>query len=140
MWTNIAVLAVQALIAAPLVRRLGPGLVLCVLPLVQLGGLCALAFAPSLATLAAFAIASRTATHGLTRPARELLFTIVPREDKYRAKNIIDTTCYRFGDFVASWIMLAGASAGVMVATIVPLALVWLALALSLGSRFKETP
>jgi len=137
-WTNAGVLVVQAVIAAPVLARVGPGVVLCALPIVQAVGLCSLAFAPSLATLAAFAIASRTATHGLTRPARELLFTVVPRDDKYRAKNFIDTTCYRFGDFVASWIMLVGASATVMIATIVPLAIVWLALAGVLGAGFRR--
>jgi AAA family ATP:ADP antiporter len=88
--------------------------------------------------LAIALVVSRTATHGLTRPARELLFTVLDHDDKYRAKNAIDTTFYRLGDFGASWIMLAGASGAVMIVTTIPLVLVWLALARALGAGFRR--
>jgi ATP:ADP antiporter, AAA family len=129
-------LVAQTIVAPMLLARLGPGIVLCVLPLAQVVGLCSLAMAPSLGALAALAISTRVATHGLTRPARELLFTVVARDDKYRAKNEIDTVGYRFGDFVASWVALAGASAAATISAIVPLALAWLWLARRLGVMF----
>jgi AAA family ATP:ADP antiporter len=141
LWTNSCVLVVQLALAAPLLRRFGPGVVLCVLPLVQLAGLGWLAFAPSLSAFAVAAVVARTATHGLTRPSRELLFTVLAPDDKYRAKNVIDTTVYRLGDFGASWLVLAGASTTVVIAATVPLVAVWLALAVALGLRFrKEMP
>src|SRR5262249_42922232 len=49
-------------------------------------------------------VIGNSSTHGLTRPARELLFTVVSRDDKYRAKNAIDTIGYRFGDLASSWL------------------------------------
>jgi AAA family ATP:ADP antiporter len=138
LWTNCCVLAVQLALAAPLLRRLGPGVVLCVLPLVQLVGLGWLALAPSLTAFAAVAIIARTATHGLTRPARELLFTVLARNDKYGAKNLIDTSVYRLGDFGASWLVLAGASSTVVIAATLPLVAVWLVLAVALGLGFRK--
>jgi ATP:ADP antiporter, AAA family len=137
-WTNVCVLVVQSLFAAPLLRRLGPGIVLCALPIAQVVGISTLAVVPSLATLSIVLVIARTATHGLTRPARELLFTTLTRDDKYRAKNVIDTMIYRLGDFGASWIMLAGASGAVMIGVTAPLVAVWLALAVVLGVGFRR--
>jgi ATP:ADP antiporter, AAA family len=140
--TNGLALVFQLGLTAPLLRWLGPGLVMTALPLVQTVGLVALVSAPALATLAVVQIAGRSLTHGLTRPARELLFTTVSREDKYKAKNVIDTLVFRFGDFAAAWFRrglgalgLAGAS---LIAVAVPLAIGWLATALLLGRAFRR--
>ena len=142
LWTQSATFGLQLLIARPLLHRFGPGLVLCVLPLVQGVGLVGLGLAPSLAMVAIAEVASRSATHGLTRPARELLFTVVSRDDKYRAKNVIDTLVLRFGDFGAAWgrqgLVAVSAGASVLAFAAVPLALVWLALALALGVGFRR--
>jgi len=137
MWINVAVLAVQLLLAGPLLGAVGPGLVLCVLPLVQGLGLAALAFAPSVGALTAVLIAGGTATHGLTRPSRELLFTVLGRDDKYRAKNVIDTVGYRFGDVGSVWIG-EGLGATGMALLALPLAIGWIALATRLGAGFRK--
>ncbi len=141
-WTQVATLVLQLLIARPLLSWLGPGLVLCLLPLAQGTAIAVLAIAPSLAAIAIIQVTNRTIQHGLNRPARELLFTVVSRDDKYRAKNVIDTLVLRFGDFGASWIRtgLVAASAGTAVIAIValPLALGWLVLALVLGAGFRR--
>ena len=142
LWTQALTFVVQMLAARPLLGRLGPGLVLCVLPLAQGIGIITLVAAPTLVTLAIVQVISRTATHGLTRPARELLFTVVSREDKYRAKNVIDTLVLRFGDFAASWLYtgLVALSAGAAMLTIfaIPLTLCWLVIALVLGRGFRR--
>jgi AAA family ATP:ADP antiporter len=142
LWTNLATFAAQTLLAAPLLTRLGPGVVLAALPLAQGLGITALATAPSIAVLTLAMVATRTATHGLTRPARELLFTVVDRDDKYRAKNAIDTVVYRFGDFSSSWLYLGlvslGAGSAALVAAAVPLVALWLALAAALGIGFRR--
>jgi len=138
LWSNVGVLIIQTLVAAPLLRRFGPGVVLCILPIAQLAGVSSLVIAPSLTALAIVAVVTRTATHGLTRPSRELLFTVVSRDDKYRAKNVIDTMVYRFGDWIASWIVLAGVGAAAMIAVTVPLVLVWTTLATVLGAGFRR--
>jgi AAA family ATP:ADP antiporter len=147
LWVSAVTLVLQLAFAAPLIRLLGPGLVLCILPLVQGIGIALLVSAPSLAALAIIAVAGRSATHGLTRPARELLFTVIPRADKYRAKNVIDTMVYRLGDFGSSWLDrgLAAAGAGVLALAALPLSAAWLVLAVILGVGFRrrttlETP
>lgn len=140
LWVSAITFVVQLAIAGPLIRLVGPGLVLCVLPLIQGIGIAWLVSAPSLGALAVIAIAGRSATHGLTRPARELLFTVIPRADKYRAKNVIDTMVYRLGDFGSSWLNkgLAAAGAAALTLAAVPLTVAWLVLAGWLGAAFRR--
>ncbi|HWU86196.1 MAG TPA: MFS transporter [Kofleriaceae bacterium] len=142
LWTNMGTFVVQTFLAGPLLAWLGPGLVMFALPLAQCLGITALVSAPSLDLLVCAQVATRAVTHGFTRPARELLFTVVDRDDKYRAKNAIDTVVYRFGDFAASWLhlgLLALASGGAaLVAATIPFVAVWLALAAALGIGFRR--
>ena len=140
MWINAAVLAIQLFVASPLLGAVGPGLVLCVLPLVQGAAIAWLAAAPSLSALVAASIAGGAATHGLTRPARELLFTVLSRDDKYRAKNVIDTVAYRFGDTGSSWLDegLRALGSSVLAFAALPLAAGWIALASFLGAEFRR--
>lgn len=145
LWTQLATLVVQTLIAGPLLRRFGPGIVLAVLPLAQLGSQIALGVTGQGAALTVLSIAmitTRTVQHGLTRPARELLFTVVEREDKYHAKNVVDTIVYRFGDVGSGWLYSGltslAAGAGTLAIASAPLTAAWLALAVVLGSRFRR--
>ncbi|HVK82726.1 MAG TPA: MFS transporter [Kofleriaceae bacterium] len=142
LWIALATFGVQTVIAGPLLRWIGAGLVLCLLPLAQGAAISALAIAPTVTVLAIVQIVSRSFTHGLTRPARELLFTVVSREDKYHAKNVIDLAGYRFGDVVGGWAKtgvtaLGGGAATVMIAA-APLVAVWIGLAIALGIAFRH--
>jgi AAA family ATP:ADP antiporter len=140
-WVTQAIAFVlQTLVARVALRRLGPGVVLLALPIAQAIGLTVTALAPSLLTLAVVLVTSKSLTHGLTRPARELLFTVVSRDDKYRAKNAIDTVGYRLGDLGSSWLNKGLAAIGghaVAIAT-VPLVAIWLALAAIVGVGFRR--
>lgn len=142
LWINVGTFVAQTVLAPVLLARLGPGVVLLVLPLAQGIGITALALAPSIGILMAAQIATRTATHGLTRPARELLFTVVSRDDKYRAKNAIDTVVYRLGDFGSAWLHRAltaiGAGNTALVFAAWPLVAAWIALATALGIGFRH--
>ncbi|HRC58127.1 MAG TPA: hypothetical protein PKU97_19520, partial [Kofleriaceae bacterium] len=139
LWTGLATLALQLLVTARLLRWLGVGVVLAALPLVQGAGALALAAAPSLFIATAVSATGRAVTHGLSRPSRELLFTAVSREDKYKAKNLIDTFVYRFGDFGSAWLLRGLAAAGVgAVSVVVPMAMIWAVLALALGRGHKR--
>jgi len=141
-WTAVVTFGLQAVVAGPAIRRLGPGLVLAVLPVVQLIGISTLTWAPSLTGLAIVMVIGKAATHGLTRPARELLFTVVTRDEKYRAKHAIDTIGYRLGDLASSWLykglLALKAGAGVVVGASLPLVAAWLALASVLGVGFRR--
>ncbi|HKJ03126.1 MAG TPA: hypothetical protein VJ997_11745, partial [Longimicrobiales bacterium] len=74
---------------------------------------------------------------GITRPARETLFTVLGREDKYKAKGVIDTFVYRTGDLVGAWSegFLGKLGGGVLTLTalVVPMAVVWAGLSLWLA-------
>jgi len=139
-WTQIAALVLQLVVAGPALRWLGPGIVLTVLPIVQAVGLTVLAGWPSLAVLAIIQVIAKSATHGLTRPARELLFTVVSRDDKYRAKNAIDTIGFRFGDLGSSWLNkgLAALGGGALAFATIPLVAIWLGMAAIVGIGFRR--
>jgi AAA family ATP:ADP antiporter len=80
-----------------------------------------------------FGVTRRVGEFALSKPARETLFTAVPREDRYKAKNFIDTVVYRGGDVAAAWAFAslpAFFAAGVAVA--------WTALGAFLGARMKS--
>jgi ATP:ADP antiporter, AAA family len=123
--------------------RLGPGILLAVLPLAQAFGISALVATPTLATLMIVQVAARSLTHGLTRPARELLFTVVSRDDKYRAKHAIDTIGYRLGDVSSSWLYtglraISSGAGGAVLAASMALVAIWLGLAAVLGIGFRR--
>ena len=75
----------------------------------------------------------------VSKPAREVLFTVVRREDRYKSKNFIDTAVYRGGDAASGWLYTALGAIGLGVTGIaalcVPLAALWLLLGLVLGRR-----
>jgi AAA family ATP:ADP antiporter len=140
LWVAVCALVLQTLAAAPLIKRFGPGRVLCVLPVIQLVGLSVLVGKPELDSVFVVLVAGAAATHGLTRPARELLFTVIGRDDKYRAKNVIDTVGYRLGDTVSGFLGqgLGEVAGGLLVGVAGAIAVGWIALARLLGNRFDK--
>lgn len=135
--TQLATLLLQALVAGRLMQRVGVPLTLALLPLTTALGFVGLALVGSLAALIAFEAAFRAVQRALMRPARETLFTVLPREDKYKAKAFIDTFVYRGGDVVGAQLegLLGrlGMGLAALASVAVPLALLWAALALWLG-------
>jgi len=94
----------QMFVTGRIAQRLGLGILLVAVPLVVAGGFLWLAFAPTFAVLAVVMIARRTGEYALVRPGREMLFTVVPVEQKYKAKNFIDTVVYRSSDALSGWL------------------------------------
>ena len=98
-----------------------------------------LAVLPTLAAIVAFQVLRRAGNFALTRPAREVLFTVVPREDRYKAKAFIDTAVYRTGDQVGAWSYAAIGAAGIGITgaafIAVVLSALWFANSLWLGKR-----
>ncbi len=96
-----------------------------------------LAAAPMLAVVIAFQALQRTANFAISNPAREALFTVVTREEKYKAKNVIDIVAVRGADAADGWLHAALRSLGIELRAIslvaIPLAAAWLVLALTLG-------
>lgn len=140
--TQAVTLILQAIVAGHLMRRLGVPLTLMLLPLTVMLGFVGLAIVGSLAALIAFEAAFRAVQRALTRPARETLYTVVSRQDKYKSKAFIDTFGYRGGDVLGAQVegALSRMAMGlaVLVSVAVPLALVWAALALWLGRHQQK--
>jgi len=107
------------------------------LPAVFAGGFVILAAAPVLLTIIVFQAVQRTAHFAISTPARQALFTVASREEKYKVKNVIDLVVYRGSDALYSWLFLSlkglGLSLGTVAALAVPVSLVWLAVAIGLG-------
>ncbi len=137
LWVNAITLFIQIFLTGRLMTGFGVLPTLCVLPLVSVIGFASLAAYPMVGVLVAAQVARRVANFALARPAREVLFTSSKREDRYKAKNFIDTVIYRGGDQVGSWSYagLMGLGLGIsQIAVIgVPLSLIWLALSFWLG-------
>jgi AAA family ATP:ADP antiporter len=95
-----------------------------------------------LAVLVVFQALRRAGNFAIQRPAREVLYTVLPRTDKYKAKNFNDTFVYRVGDQLGAWSYTAIAWLGLglsgLALTMVPLSAVWLLLALWLGGRYRR--
>jgi AAA family ATP:ADP antiporter len=136
---NALTIGTQVLATGRLVRAVGLPAVLGALPGLGAAGLTALALSPSVGVLLAVQVLWRAAQYALGAPAREMLFTVVSPEDKYKTKNVIDTVVYRTGDVLAAWGLAALAGFGLgpaaLAAAALPLAGVWLLVALDLGRR-----
>jgi ATP:ADP antiporter, AAA family len=134
---QLATLVVQVFIASHLIRRFGVSFALVLLPITVIIGFASLAFTGALAVLVVFDVSFAAVQRGVMRPARETLFTIVSREDKYKSKAFIDTFVYRGGDSLAAGasglITAMGLAMLALVSLVVPLAVVWGALGIWLG-------
>src|SRR5690606_3049852 len=101
--SNSLTLVFQALLTSRLVRAVGVGPTLAALPLITVIGFVGLTMAPMFATFVAFQVARRATQYAIARPVREVLYTIVGQDEKYKSKAFIDTFVYRGGDFVGAW-------------------------------------
>ncbi|AEJ13278.1 MULTISPECIES: NTP/NDP exchange transporter [Pseudomonas] len=97
----------QVFLTGRLARRLGVGVLLVAVPLVMAAGFLWLALAPMFAGFVVVMVVRRAGEYALVRPGREMLFTVLPVEDKYKAKNFIDTVVYRGGDALSGWLKRA---------------------------------
>jgi AAA family ATP:ADP antiporter len=139
LYTQVATILLQALITGRLMKFAGVPLTLALLPVTAALGFLGLAIAASLATLVVFQAAFSAVQRALTRPARETLFTVVSRADKYKSKAFIDTFVYRGGDVVGAQVegvlRSLGTGLAALISVSVPLAVVWAALGVWLGRQ-----
>jgi AAA family ATP:ADP antiporter len=136
---NILTFAGQLFVTSRLLKWFGVAAVLAALPAISVIGFLGLGFMPMLGMVVVFQVLRRAGNFALARPTREVLFTVISREDKYKAKNFIDTVVYRGGDQIGAW-SFAGLSAlglglGGISFVAVPLSLIWFAVAVWLGRQ-----
>ncbi|ODB92626.1 MFS transporter [Candidatus Thiodiazotropha endoloripes] len=136
---NGLTLVIQAFITARLIKGMGLALVLALIPLLLTIGFIALALFPVLPVLITVQVLRRAGNYAVMRPSREMLYVVLSREEKYKAKNFIDTVVYRGGDAVSSWIYTGFRSLGMNLSTIAwiatPIALIWAWVAFRLGQK-----
>jgi AAA family ATP:ADP antiporter len=141
--TNVLTLVTAALITSRIVIRLGMKTALTLMPALVAIGVTALVAAPVLLTLAIFQIGRRVGNYAITRPSREMLFTVLGREMRFKAKPVIDVVVYRGGDVASGWLftLLAGGfslgltGVAVMIGIV---AVLWGLTALWLGGIYAE--
>ena len=140
--TQVATLALQLVVTGHIMKRLGVPVALALVPLTVALGYIGLAIAGSLAALVVIDATFRATQRAIMRPARETLFTVISREDKYKSKAFIDTFVYRGGDAVGAQTegLLGALGMGLtgLAAVAVPMALVWAWLGFWLGRRQAE--
>lgn len=138
-WVNVLTLLTQILLSGRILRKLGIGATLVLLPVITAVGFAVLGWSPVLAVLVVFQVLRRASNYALIRPARETLFTTVSQEERYKAKNFIDTFVYRGGDALGSAVYDGLTRLGLAVASIawvaVPVAVVWGGIGFWLGRR-----
>jgi len=137
-YVSIVTLIFQFFVVSFLMRTVGLGWTLAILPIAYIVGITALASSPTIYVLAIITVTGRAAEYGISNPTREVLFTSVNREDRYKAKSFIDTVVRRGGDtFVGSAYRYLRESVGFAMATmswlVIPIAIVWTGLALFIG-------
>ncbi len=108
----------QFFITSRLVSYFGMSKTLVLIPALLAGGFVILGSSVGLVLFAAVQVAQRSLNYGVLGPAKEMLFTVVDRETKYKSKNFIDTAVYRGSDVTASWIFKGLTSAGLSIAHI----------------------
>ena len=136
---NSLTLLIQAFFTARMVKWFGLGATLALIPLLLSVGFLALALLPVLSVLIVVQVIRRAGNYAIMRPAREMLYVVVSREEKYKAKNFIDTVVYRGGDAVSAWVYAGFRSLGLSISSIaliaVPLSLLWAWIAFRLGQK-----
>jgi len=138
-YVQLLTVLAQLFISGRVIKWLGVGMTLAILPLMSVIGFSALSVSTSLTLFVGFNVLRRAGNYAFANPGRELLFSVIPPEDKYKAKNFIDTFAYRSGDQIGAWSYSALAAAGLAVSSIsliaAPMSAVWLGVALWLGRR-----
>ncbi len=136
---NLLTLGIQIFLTGRTLKALGVALTLTVLPALSAIGFLTLGLLPTVAAMVAFQVLRRAGNFAIARPAREVLFTVLPREDRYKAKSFIDTFVYRAGDQIGAWsyalmgVFSLGIAGTAFVA--VPISLAWLLNGLWLGRK-----
>jgi AAA family ATP:ADP antiporter len=139
---NVLTFLTQLFMTGPLMSRFGLAAALILLPAASAVGFVVIGAMPILLAFMLFTIVRRVGEYAVAKPAREVLFTVLRREEKYKAKNFIDTAVSRGGDAMTGWVVTAvkavGISAMQMAWALVPLVLLWGWLGWSLAKQEQK--
>jgi AAA family ATP:ADP antiporter len=130
-------LATQVFATGKFLERFGTGIAAAALPAVYVVGFAAVAIAPSLSVVVTLQVMQRWMNFAIANPARQVFFTVVGREEKYKAKNLIDVVIYRGSDALYGWVydslQALGLKLGAIALCALPVVVGWLILSTALG-------
>lgn len=139
---NGLTLVLQLLVTGRLIRRIGLPWSLALVPVLLCVGFLALSLMPVLGVIVVVQVLRRAGNYAITRPGREMLYVVLDRESKYKAKNVNDTVMYRGGDALSAWVYAGLRGLGLSLSQIaliaVPLAALWAGLAYALGRQQEK--
>jgi len=138
--TNSMAVLIQLFGTSRFITRFGVTAGLLLNPVIMVVAFLAVAFSPVLIVLGSIQVVRRFAEYAVAKPSRDMLFTVVDQQAKYKAKNVIDTVVYRFGDVTAAWlsaVVLPFGVAGLAIAGIIASA-IWFPIAYMLGKRYEN--
>src|SRR5271169_3311228 len=134
---GLLTLATQVFATGHLIKRFGTGIAAGVLPAIYVGGFAALFLSPTLAVIMVVQVLQRWMTFAIANPARQVFFTVISREEKYKAKNLIDVVIYRGSDALSGWVFdsmqALGLKLGAIALCVLPVTMGWLLLSAVLG-------
>jgi AAA family ATP:ADP antiporter len=139
---NVLTICLEVYLTARIIKWFGVAVTLTIVPVAVAGGFVAMGLWPTLWTLVIVQVLYRAGRYGLAKPAREVLFTVVSREEKYKSKAFIDAAVYRGGDLVSGWIYAGLAAFGLAIGSIAlvaaPAAVLWAVVAFGIGKKGEE--
>jgi AAA family ATP:ADP antiporter len=136
--TNSIAVLIQLFGTGRFIKRFGVKTGLLINPVIMVVAFMAVAFSPVLLVLGSIQVVRRFAEYAVAKPSRDMLFTVVDQQAKYKAKNVIDTVVYRFGDLTSSWlshVILPFGVAGLAVFGAL-ISIAWFPIAYKLGKRY----
>jgi len=137
---NSAAVLIQLFGTGRFIQRYGVTTGLLLNPIIMVVAFLAVAFSPVLLVLGGMQIVRRIAEYAVAKPSRDMLFTVVDQQAKYKAKNVIDTVVYRFGDVTSAWLssaILPFGVAGLAVFGVI-ICVFWFPIGYLLGRRYEN--
>lgn len=140
---NSLAIVTAVFVTSRIATRFGMATTLALIPALMAIGMLVLAFSPVVAVVAGLQVARRAGNYAITRPGREMLFTIVNRETRFKAKPVIDIVLYRGGDMVTAWAFtllttVVGLGLGGVAAVGAGIAVVWAVVGMYLGRAYNR--
>ncbi len=140
---NIVTIATAMFLTGRIATRFGITTVLMMVPVLVFGGLLVLSVLPLLSVVVGLQVVRRAGNYAVTRPGREMLFTAVDRERRFKAKSVIDIVVYRGGDALSGWAFTGltqglGLGLGAVAAVGAGLAFVWILVGRHLGVNYQR--
>ncbi len=140
---NVLAIATAMFATGRIATRFGLTVTLALVPVVIVVGLLILAFTPVTMVVVMLQVVRRAGNYAITRPGREMLFTVVDRETRFKAKSVIDIVVYRGGDALTAWAFtgltaVLGMSLGAVAGVGAGIAALWAFMAVYLGRRYDR--